>query len=246
VLDVSRSMAASGSPGSPTRLDRAKEVARLVRARVDDVPTGLATFTDRMLPHVLPTADAAAFEATLQKSIGIERPPARDRALQATTLGALAHAVQGRYFSRNARRRLLVVVTDGDTAPFDAAALSRALDAARIRLELVRVGDESERVYRPGGTPEPLYRPSPTAAETIDALAETADGVAVESGAEAGRAAADFLGRGPTTTEGGVIDVVSLAAVFAAAALLPLALLVFESAPQTAVTIRTRWRAATR
>lgn len=245
VLDVSRSMAAASSAGRPTRLDRAKDVARAVRSRLDGVPTGVATFTDRMLPHLFPTGDTATFEATLEKAVGIERPPAQDQALQATTLGALAQAAQGRYFSAQARRRLLVVLTDGDSAPFDVSAVARALDAARIRLQLVRVGDAAERVYGPGGTPEPLYRPSATAAQTLAALADAANGV-VSGAGDAVQAADDFVGRGPSTTEGIGTDVVSLAGAFAAAALVPLGLLLLEGLPRRG-TMRLGWpRAAIR
>ena len=224
VVDVSRSMAASGSPSGTNRLERAKETARSVRRGIREVPTGLATLTDRTLPHVLPTADSALFEAALDKTVGVERPPARDEVLQATTLQALADVVQGRYFSPEARRRLLVVITDGDSAPYDVAAVAAALRAGRVQLVLVRVGDSDERVYSPSGTPEPLYRPSPLAAQTLETLAVAANGVAVSSG-DADRAAQDVLGRGPTSSQGVATEIVSLAGIFAAAAIVPLMLL---------------------
>jgi hypothetical protein len=247
VLDVSRSMAASAAPGSTTRLERAKDVALRVRERLDTVPVGLATLTDRVLSHVLPTPDAAVFAAAVQKTVGIERPRARDRALQATALEALAQTTRGRYFSPGTRRRLLVVVTDGDSAPVDAAALAEMLRAGSIRLELVRVGDTSERVYDAGGLPEPLYRPSPTAARTLDGLATAAGGVSVTGADTAARAAADFLGRGPTTTEGAATRVVSLAWLFVLAALVPLGLLVGEGLLRAQATMRFAWpRAAPR
>ncbi len=228
VIDVSRSMAAAESSGAPTRLDRAKDVGRAVRSRLEDVPTGVATFTDRVLPHLLPTANRGAFEATLGKTVGIERPAARDEALQATNLQALGQVVQGRYFSPQARRRLLVVVTDGESASFDQAGVARALASADVHLELVLVGGEDERVYAADGSIEPLYRPAATAGTTLAALAAAADGVVVEGPTAAARAAADFLGRGPTRTEGVATDVHSLAWLFAAAAFVPLVLLLAE------------------
>lgn len=245
VVDVSRSMAASDSPAGATRLERAKEVARAVRRRLENVPTGLATLTDRILPHVLPTADVALFEDALERTVGIERPAARDVALQATTLQALAEVVQGRYFSPGARRRLLLVATDGDSAPFDIGAVAAALRAGRVQLVLVRVGETDERVYGADGTPEPLFRPSPLAAQTLDTLSEASNGAAVASGEAAAQVADDFLGDGPTSPEGVATEVVSLAGVFAAAAFVPLLLLLADGLRPRG-TIRRAWpRAAT-
>ncbi len=245
VVDVSRSMAASSSPGAATRLERAKGAALAIRQRLENVPTGLATLTDRTLPHVLPTADAALFESALAKTVGIERPSARDAALQATTLQALAQVVQGRYFTPGVRRRLLLVVTDGDSAPFDVGAVTAALRAGRVQLVLVRVGETEERVYSPDGTPEPFYRPSPLAAQTLETLAEASNGAAVSNGEAAAQVAKDFLGRGPTSSEGVTTEVVSLAAVFAAAAIVPL-LVLLANGRRRRGTIRSPWpRAAT-
>ena len=240
VVDVSRSMAASASPNGTNRLERAKETAQSVRRSLRDVPTGLATLTDRTLPHVLPTADSALFEAALEKTVGVERPPARDEVLQATTLQALTDVVQGRYFSPAARRRLLVVITDGDSAPYDVGAVAAALRAGRVQLVLVRVGDTDERVFAPNGTPEPLFRPSPLAAQTLETLAVAADGVALSSGDGAARAAQDLLGRGPTSSQGVATELVSLAGIFAAAAIVPLLMLLAEGLQRPA-TMRSPW-----
>jgi hypothetical protein len=245
VVDVSRSMAASASPQGTTRLERAKEAALSVRRRLDEVPAGLATLTDRTLPHVLPTADAALFEATLEKTVGIERPSARDVALQATTLQALAQVVQGRYFSPGARRRLLVVVTDGDSAPFDVGAVAASLRIGRVQLVLVRIGETDERVYGADGTPEPLFRPSPLAAQTLATLSDASNGAVVSSGDAAAQVADDFLGEGPTSSEGVATEIVSLAGGFAAAAIIPLLVLLAEGLPGRG-TMRVPWpRAAT-
>ena len=46
--------------------------------RSDDVPAGVGTLTDRALPNLLPIADAAAFDATVERAIGIERPPPQE------------------------------------------------------------------------------------------------------------------------------------------------------------------------
>ena len=74
-LDISRSMLAAASPSAPDRLARAKAAAETLRAAIPDVPAGVASFTDRALPNLFPTADAGVFAATVDRSVAIERPP---------------------------------------------------------------------------------------------------------------------------------------------------------------------------
>ena len=73
VFDITRSMLASAGAGEPTRLARARRFARRVRAAVPDVPAGIASFTNRVVPHVFPTPSLALFSSGA-------RPLARDRA----------------------------------------------------------------------------------------------------------------------------------------------------------------------
>src|SRR5207249_9086469 len=51
VLDTSRSMLAARSPGSPTRFERARAIARTLLRELPPAPIGLASLTDRVLPH---------------------------------------------------------------------------------------------------------------------------------------------------------------------------------------------------
>ena len=46
-VDISRSMKASSSAQSASRLDRARRIALQIRSAIPEVPTGLGTFTDR-------------------------------------------------------------------------------------------------------------------------------------------------------------------------------------------------------
>src|SRR2546423_621322 len=57
LVDTSRSMLATEGPGKRTRFERAREAARELRAAIPEVPVGLASMTDRVLPHVFPTTD---------------------------------------------------------------------------------------------------------------------------------------------------------------------------------------------
>ena len=61
VLDTSRSMLARTSPRSPIRYARATDAALRFRAAFEDVPVGIASFTDRVLPHLFPSPDDDVF-----------------------------------------------------------------------------------------------------------------------------------------------------------------------------------------
>ena len=73
--------------------------------RCPSVPSGVATLTDRVLPNLLPVADAAAFDATLRQSVAIDQPPPREQSVRATNFGALAGIPGSGYFDSSAKRR---------------------------------------------------------------------------------------------------------------------------------------------
>src|SRR5262249_62422381 len=68
VLDTSRSMAAAVSPNAPTRLDRAAAAAVRLRNAIPDVPSGVLTLTDRVLPDLLPVPAVAGFDGAGQRA----------------------------------------------------------------------------------------------------------------------------------------------------------------------------------
>ena len=76
VIDTSRSMAARPSPTGASRLQRAKQLALAIGPQLGDVPVGVATFTDRVLPDLFPTSDRATYDSTVS-ALGIEDPPPR-------------------------------------------------------------------------------------------------------------------------------------------------------------------------
>jgi hypothetical protein len=227
VLDTSRSMAAAAAAGAPTRLARAKSLAVRLRAAVPSVESGVATFTDRVLPDLLPVADAASFDATVERSVAIESPPPRSTALRATTFTALTQIPGSGFFAPAASRRIVVLVTDGESGPFDAGALGRAL--AHVRLLVVSVAGAHDRVFRPDGSPETHYRADPAAPSVLASLA-SATGGRVFTEADAGDAAARLralAGTGPTTSATArERRETTLAPFVALAALLPLLVLV--------------------
>lgn len=231
VLDVSRSMLAQGSVDEPMRLERAKVLATRLRASLSDIPVGLASLTDRVLPHLFPSADQEVFEATLQRSVGIERPPPRTTfATSATSLNALATLRGLRYFTPNSTSRLAIVLTDGETQPVANARLGGLFQRdPPIELVFVQFWDEDERVFS-RGVPEPQYRPDPSARAVLDRLAASAKG-AVYTESQVGSAVAkarELLGTGPSVVEGEQAGQLALAPYLAAAALLPFGLLLWR------------------
>jgi VWA domain-containing protein len=224
VLDTSESMAASRGPSSPSRLERAKAAAARLRSAVPDVPSGVATLTDRVLPDLLPVSDAAAFDATLRRAVAIDSPPPRNLNPRATDFGALAAIADSGYFAPSAKHRAIVLLTDGETAPFDAGAVARALRGTK--LISVRLWHPEEAIYLPSGRTDPNYRPDPSGRIQLANLAAAAHGRAVEESALGSAASAlrSALGRGPTERIGRTQRTQPLAPYVALAALIPLAL----------------------
>jgi hypothetical protein len=226
-LDVSRSMLASRGPGEATRLTRAKLVASELREELAGIPVGLASLTDRILPHLFPSADEDVYRATLTRAIGIEQPPPRSTfSRNATSFDSLADVATRRFFSPEAKQRLLVVLTDGESEPVTAGRVGRLLGRASVKTVFVQLWDPVERVYT-NGTAEPQYRPDPAGRTLLEALA-VATGGAVYSESETAAAAAksrQLLGAGPTRAEGVREARSGLAAYLALAALLPVGLL---------------------
>src|SRR5262249_9356879 len=89
VLDVSRSMLASSGRTGRTRLARAKADALAIRSAIPEVPAGVATLTDRVVPNLLPVADGAVFDDTVKRAVEIEEPPPSSSDVVATSLAAL-------------------------------------------------------------------------------------------------------------------------------------------------------------
>jgi hypothetical protein len=230
VFDVSRSMRARSGPTAPTRLERAREAALRLRAAVDSVPSGAASLTDRVLPYVFPTSNERVFRSVVTRSVTVETPPPREVRSLATTFDALADLPRRSFFARDAKVRLCVVLTDGETRSFSSSEVGAALLASpRCRLVVVRVGGAGDRIYDDTGRPEAQYRPQEDAGAAVEALAAAAGGNAfteddVDSAADTLRSLA---GQGPTRSVGVETSTTELApylALVACAAILVLVL----------------------
>ena len=154
VVDVSRSMLASSGPDGATRLERARRAALELRAAIPQVPAGLAGLTDRALPYLFPTLDPRTFASTLRESVEIESPPPQQVARVATSFDALAALGTQGFFPSGLERRVCVVLTDGESAPF--------AGTGGCRTVVVQAWAAGERIYR-DGTPEAQYRPDEAA-----------------------------------------------------------------------------------
>ena len=229
VFDVSRSMLARGGPSSPTRLERGREIAKRLRAELPDVPVGVSSLTDRVLPHLFPTTSKTAFTSTVDRAVDIERPPPDRRSRRATSLGALADLGRQNFFGGRARTRIAVVLSDGESIPFILSELRAPLVAGRVGLYFVHLWDEDERVFDANGRTEG-YRPSPASRPVLERIVRDVGG-GVYSEAEAPAAISAVvtrLGTGPVVTRGRELQAVLLAPYAAGAAVLPLALVLLR------------------
>lgn len=231
VLDTSRSMLARQGRGAPIRYRRATDAALRLRSALSEVPVGIASFTDRVLPHLFPSADPEVFEATLTRAIGIDKPPPQGSFTStATRLSALETIVTRRYFSPTARSRLIFVVTDGESVPLSGARIAAAFRRPPgVDTIFLHVWNGDEQVFDEG-QPEPQYSPDPRSREILDGAAATIGGrvYAEDDLGGAIAAARDALGDGPTVVRGERRNRIALAPYLAGAVFLPLGLLLWR------------------
>jgi hypothetical protein len=232
VIDNSRSMLASHGPSAPTRIARARRDAISLRDRLLNVPAGVATMTDHVLPSLFPVADRETFDQTVRQAVQVGNPPPATQEVTATSLGALGALGTQSFFPPSATRRVAVVLTDGESRPFDVNQTAGALDRSPgVTPIFIRLGSAGESVFDPGGQPEASYHPDPAGAQAaLTGLARAAGGKVfgenqVPAAARAVRAA---LGRGPSKAEAVKVSTTTLAPFFALAALVPLLVLLLE------------------
>jgi hypothetical protein len=178
VFDTSRSMTARTGPRGPTRLERAKREAEEVIPKLGDIPVGLASMTDRVLPDLMPTSNLALIRRTMGQSVGINRPPpSAVYSGRATTFAALYPIPISNFYSPGVRNRILVVFTDGEATPFESA-VDRARAATlgtEVHTLFVHVWAQNERIYVHGHV-NPRYTPDPTSADALSRFAAASKG----------------------------------------------------------------------
>ena len=227
VFDTSASMRASESKRSPTRLERSVDYAQRIRLALPDLRSGIASFTDRILPDLFPTANDQIFTATLDDAVGIDDPPAKGLGQESTTFAALDNLVGDNFFDPGTKHRLVLLFTDGETSPYLAGELKQALyTRPRMSFVIVHVWGPNERIYTSHGV-DANYRPNPQSAAFLQQLIPLSGAQVFDEhhiGA-AVAAARRVIGRGPTVAVGTGLHVVALARWFVLATLVPLAYL---------------------
>jgi hypothetical protein len=225
-------MLARSGRGGVTRFDRARRLAKDLHAEVGgDVPVGLASLTDRVLPHLFPTASSDVFLSTLDRAMGIERPPPdRTGRGRATSLGALA-ALGGKNFFRPATtKRVAVVFTDGESVPVRVAPLQAGLAEGAVTPVFVRLWSADEQIFDAAGRPLEEYVADPDSVAVLDSVGNAlgsrvfGEGDTKAIAAEVRRA----LGEGPTGPAGRQLRSVELAPYSVAVAFLPLLVLLWR------------------
>jgi hypothetical protein len=231
VIDITRSMLASAGPDEPTRLERARRAAARLRRAAPDVPVGIASFTNRIVPHIFPTANAAVFDSGLVRSVEIDRPPPDTQpGALLTALDALAPLQTHNFFSPDAKRRVAVVFTDGESQPVSPATIRALTARPRLDLLLVRFWSARERIHRPRLAIDRDYRPEPASTALLEGFAR--DTGARLYGEDDLDAAADELrrrlGRGEAVPAGEEVSARSLTAWTLALAVVPLGILLWR------------------
>lgn len=230
VFDVTRSMLARRAPSEPTRLDRARDLAKRVRASIPDTRVGVASLTDRVLPHLFPSLGSNSFVSVVNKAIGIERPPPDRRANKATAFSALGDIGRTAFFRRETARRVMVVVSDGETLPVDLEALRERLVDGRVSTIFVQVWRGDEAVFDANGERDPAYKPDRTGGRTLRRVAGALEAPVLNEGDVAGITAAvrERIGTGTLVPQGRQVVSHQLAPHALVAAFLPLALILYR------------------
>lgn len=228
VVDNSRSMLAAAAVHRAPRYRRALLFARRLQAALPQLEAGVGSLSNRLLPYLFPTADTGAFDAVVAGAYGIQRPPpAPDVDHWVTSFDPLAQAGVRGFFSPGVRRRLLVVLSDGETRPFDARGVLRSLRRRGIVPIVVRFWQRDERIFRPDGRPE-SYRP--TQPDELHALRAAGWQAYPESRFDAVVGAARrAVGSGPLAGAALERRQTSIAAAFALAAVAPLLLVLVQA-----------------
>ncbi len=223
LFDVSRSMLARSSAGAPTRLQRAKQLALELRHGIPDVPFGVVSLTDRVLPHLFPTLDPNVFESVLRDAVGIERPPPAGTNDLATDFGSIGDTATNNYYSPTAGKRVLVVFSDGESDYFDDNTLRQDFDKGNVHVLFVHLWGPDEKIYLSKNHVDPGYRPDPQSNQEAQRLAAAGGGEVL--GAGPGLLISQtkgLLGAGPHTSIREERTRISLGPYVALMALLPL------------------------
>jgi hypothetical protein len=223
LFDVSRSMLARSSAGAPNRLQRAKHLALKLRHAASDVPFGVASLTDRVLPHLFPTLDPNVYESVIRDSIGIQRPPPSGTEDLATDYSTLGDMGTNNFFGASVGKRVLVIFSDGESKYFDDALLKKDFEKGNVHVLFVHLWGADEKIYLARNNVDPGYRPDPQSNQAVQRVAAAGGGdVLEEDQGQLTSLVRGYLGSGPRTSIREQRTRVSLGPYVALMALLPL------------------------
>jgi hypothetical protein len=176
VFDTSLSMSARTGPDGPTRLARAKREAEALIPQLGNIPVGIATLTDRVLPSLLPTTSVPLVLRTVNQAVRIDEPPPSLRYHgRASTLEALVPLGGNRLFPPGVKHPILVVFTDGEEKappPFTGVSYAQQFTIPPF---FVHFWAPTERHYVDGRI-DPNYLPDPASASVLAHVAALSHG----------------------------------------------------------------------
>ena len=177
VLDTSQSMTARLSPAAQSRFQLAEQDVLALLPRFGDIPVGIATMTDRVLPNVMPTTNDALIRETLAQSVGINEPPASRLypGVATSFQRALLPIPHSHLFLTGIKHPILIIFTDGESAPLPAGYgvdLARALTIPPL---FVHVWAPNEHVYV-NGKLDPRYHSDPRSTAVLNQFAHDTHG----------------------------------------------------------------------
>lgn len=231
VFDTSLSMSARNGLQSPTRLERSKREAEALVERLGDIPIGIATLTDRILPNVMPTTNVGLVTRTIHQSVRIDEPPPSTRYRgRASTLQALIPTSNDGLFSPGVRHRILVIFTDGEERrPPPVTGYTWIADQVTVPPLFVHVWAPTERIYI-HGRPDPAYQSDPTSGHVLSKFAALTHGQVLRDGDVGGLldAIRHAAGSNPAQTMTLGYARIALAPWFLLAGVVPLAFLLYR------------------
>ena len=126
-------------------------------------------------PTCCPSRVGSVFDQTIREAVAVDEPPPASNEVTATTLGSLGRHQS--FFLPSARHRVAIVLTDGESRPFDVRATARALaHAPGVTPIFIQISSPGEDVFGADGKPEPAYHPDGSGAAALAGLARAAKG----------------------------------------------------------------------
>lgn len=148
-VDASASMLASASMHSPTRLQQARAAGeRFARELPTDLPLGAGALPQAPLPLTVPIGDRQLFITAINRQTTPGTLPEQYYGgVTATDFSNLNLLTSARFFRKESKHRIVIVLTDAEGPSFDSTALVATLHKAHIKLVVVRFGSSNDRLW---------------------------------------------------------------------------------------------------